>query len=411
MVPGEQDPPQDTSPPGHGPGPDAGGAHPAPHDPGSPWPLPQAAVPPAQELLATTGTLDADWDERLPFTALRYTLGVALVLVLGTWWHGLAVGVVMASGAVNAAGVSETAHHTRPRTVMAVASLALAACAFLGSVTSRSALWSSLALALCAVVAGLSTGRGSAATSITSQALIGFITLGHFAPPVRQAAPLSALILVGGAAQVLLDLLARSSPAHRLLGKRPTLHRVLVDRNGPDHLEHLPPRVLHLAREMFTQPDRQAVVHTVRLVSCLVLAHLAGLVVLEQRGYWLALTVLIVMKPTWQKTLSQGINRWIGTLAGSLVAGWALQYVPLQGWWKVVGISLTCWAMLALQKVNYTLYVTFMTIYVVTFLDVLHANPHGSATMRILDTSLGGLLCLGVHLATRRLDSPAPRQS
>jgi uncharacterized membrane protein YccC len=128
-----------------------------------------------------------------------------------------------------------------------------------------------------------------------------------------------------------------------------------------------------------------------------------------QRGYWISLTLLNVLKPGWVSTASRGIDRWIGTLVGVLVVGALADAVPLRGVALVVAVTVLLWGAFTVQPVNYGLYCMCIAGYVLLFLQVVAAPPGDSAVYRAIDTTLGGLLALALHARVRRPGSQPSR--
>jgi uncharacterized membrane protein YccC len=116
-----------------------------------------------------------------------------------------------------------------------------------------------------------------------------------------------------------------------------------------------------------------------------------------ERGYWVALTALLVLRPEFHETFVRGLARVGGTLAGAGCAtliNWAFQ----PGETAAAALVLVCvFAGYALVRANYADFSIFITGYVV-FLLVLAGVPETEAARyRVVGTLAGGALALAVY--------------
>jgi uncharacterized membrane protein YccC len=82
--------------------------------------------------------------------------------------------------------------------------------------------------------------------------------------------------------------------------------------------ENAPARLIRLYANLSV--NSTAFRHALRLAVCVGLGDALGRAVSLQRGYWLPMTVAIVLKPDFTATFSRGILRMAGTLAGLVLA-------------------------------------------------------------------------------------------
>ncbi|MGW2640117.1 FUSC family protein [Streptomyces sp. NPDC001348] len=254
--------------------------------------------------------------------------------------------------------------------------------------------------ALLGAVAGLLAGTGQAAATMGVQAMVGFVTLGRSPQPAGTAALLAAGTVIGGLAQIALGLLFRGATlraAVRAVSSAPSRPP------GPDP-ERPPVRaVLRSTGRALRHPAPLARWHALRLALGPALAQTAAARLLpDERGYWITLTLLNVLKPGWVSTASRGVDRWVGTLTGVLAVGALADAVPLRGLALVAAVTFLLWGAFGLQSVNYGLFCAFISGYVLLFLQVVAAPPSDSALYRAVDTTLGGLLALLLHARLRR---------
>ena len=92
-------------------------------------------------------------------------------------------------------------------------------------------------------------------------------------------------------------------------GPPPAAHRPFMPVRGP----LLTVRAnLNLRSESFR--------HAIRLAAALAVASVLVTVLPLERGYWVALSTLVVLRPDYSGTMSRGIERILGTLVGSVAA-------------------------------------------------------------------------------------------
>ena len=115
------------------------------------------------------------------------------------------------------------------------------------------------------------------------------------------------------------------------------------------------------------------------------------------RGYWFAMTTLIVLKPQFRETFVTGAARIVGTLLG---AGLATLLVAALGTHHAVLTILLLgfvWSGYALFRANYVIFTIAITGYVVLLLTLAGVTGATAAWYRVLDTALGGALGLTVY--------------
>lgn len=115
-------------------------------------------------------------------------------------------------------------------------------------------------------------------------------------------------------------------------------------------------------------------------------------------GYWLVLTAAVVLRQEYVTTLTRGLARLGGTLAGVLLAElliWVFHPTQTElSWWSVVGAFLT----FALFPAGYAAFSAAITLYVVFAIAASGLSEDVVVELRLALTLLGGLLALGAHL-------------
>ena len=107
----------------------------------------------------------------------------------------------------------------------------------------------------------------------------------------------------------------------------------LRHRQGPRDLLHTVSAAAH--------PGSPLLRHAVRLALAVAVAHVVAAAVGLDRGYWVAMTAVIVLRPDYSSTLQRGLGRVVGTLAGVLIAWGAVSLLGQDGsaWRRSSGSS------------------------------------------------------------------------
>jgi uncharacterized membrane protein YccC len=134
--------------------------------------------------------------------------------------------------------------------------------------------------------------------------------------------------------------------------------------------------------------------HALRLAVALGVATAVSRVLPGARSYWVAVTVLMVLKPDFSTTFVRGLGRIAGTLAGAVLA--TLLTVTLHpGPAALTGlVVVVAWGAFTFYAANYGVYAIFLTALVV-FLAAFGGVPANAAVAdRAVDTAIGGALAL-----------------
>lgn len=142
--------------------------------------------------------------------------------------------------------------------------------------------------------------------------------------------------------------------------------------------------------------DSAVLRHAVRLAVALLVAATGTHLLHLPRGYWIGLTVAIVLRPDFAATFSRGLGRVGGTLLGLGVAT-GLAYAAHGSTAVIVSIGLLVLAARIIGPANFALSGTAVTGLVVLLTALAGARPETTILDRGLDTLLGGLLALGLY--------------
>lgn len=338
-------------------------------------------------LQISTDTTVFPWAQRTPASGLRASIAVALALLAGMAAGHPGAGAI-AAGAAFTIGFAifhealASALLSMGLVTLGIASATLAA--------SLGAQHTSLVLVLVVVAAinyGLLSGLSPTAAWMGQQCAVFAIVASFFPHGLRDAAGRTAMVLAGGALQMLVFtcmffIRHRKKPASAPLSTR-------LRQRSRDLFARL------RAELRFTGETTS---YSIRLAIALLLCTEIYRRFHIRNGYWSPMTALLVLKPQWQGTLSRGIARLLGTLAGAGVAILAGMFVPLHTAVVVALILLSAWACFALQAVNYAAFSLFVTLYIVYLFRFGGFSQNAAAHIRLYNTALGGIIAIAIDL-------------
>jgi uncharacterized membrane protein YccC len=170
--------------------------------------------------------------------------------------------------------------------------------------------------------------------------------------------------------------------------------------NAADAIVVLPAGVVSVLRRVRAamSPSSPAFRHAVRLAVVIPLAAALAALLPWQRGYWLPLTALIVLRPDFAATVSRGIARVIGTGAGVIAGAVIVATLHPGGALLIVLIAVTVWLSYTVFAANYAIYAGFLTAYVILSISAGQTSALSDVENRGLDTLIGGGLAMLAYL-------------
>jgi uncharacterized membrane protein YccC len=133
--------------------------------------------------------------------------------------------------------------------------------------------------------------------------------------------------------------------------------------------------------------------HALRLAAASAIAALIASAFHLTRGYWIPMTVVVVLKPNFGGTLQRAIQRITGTVAGALLAALLLWCVHDSGWLLLI-LTLLSLATLTLRWANYVAFSLALTPMIMVMLDLAHPGTPNDSFLRIAHTIIGGGLAI-----------------
>ncbi len=137
--------------------------------------------------------------------------------------------------------------------------------------------------------------------------------------------------------------------------------------------------------------------HSSRLAVALAVGMAIAALFEIRRGYWIDITIAIILRPYIVTTFERGVQRVVGTLLGGLIAAAVLSVVS--GDLAVVTVVLVlAFATFAVLPLNYGWGVTFLTPLVVLLVAFATEGGPGLAVARIVGTLIGAALAVAASL-------------
>ena len=151
------------------------------------------------------------------------------------------------------------------------------------------------------------------------------------------------------------------------------------------------PPVMETIRASLTL-DSLAMRHALRVAIVTAVAVLVTRLLHLPRGYWVTITVLIILQPYGGATVLKALQRVLGTVAGALLTV-ALVAVIHDARGLLVAIFILATICVAFLRVNYLVYAVFLTPTFVLLAEMSAGDWH-LAEVREIDTLIGGALGL-----------------
>jgi uncharacterized membrane protein YccC len=146
--------------------------------------------------------------------------------------------------------------------------------------------------------------------------------------------------------------------------------------------------------------------HAARLSVALVVAGIVYRGLSLGRGYWVPLTVLMVLKPDYGTTVTRGIARAAGTMAGVIVAWLVVTLFSPPADAIVVLLVLLAGAAYAVFPANYALFSLLLAVLIALLAEFSGGSPVGVLLDRIIDTAIGTAIALGAIMLWPTREAP-----
>jgi uncharacterized membrane protein YccC len=133
--------------------------------------------------------------------------------------------------------------------------------------------------------------------------------------------------------------------------------------------------------------------HAIRLGAAAAIATAIAAALRLPRGYWVVVTVLIVLKPNFGGTIERVIQRIGGTIVGGVIAMLITIFIQDQ-MMLFLCVALLAFTSFSIRSLGYGYFTLVLTPLFMVLLDLASPGNWEVSLFRILDTLVGGILAL-----------------
>lgn len=133
--------------------------------------------------------------------------------------------------------------------------------------------------------------------------------------------------------------------------------------------------------------------HSLRLTSAIVFAYLLGSLFDIQNTYWILLTVIVIMRPSYGLTKERSKDRIIGTLIGAAIAVSIVLLTQNVVVYAVLAFVSLVFAFALIQQ-NYKFAAALITISIIFVYSFINPNAFAVIQYRIIDTIIGATIAV-----------------
>jgi uncharacterized membrane protein YccC len=130
--------------------------------------------------------------------------------------------------------------------------------------------------------------------------------------------------------------------------------------------------------------------------AAIALAIVVGFWWFESYPLWVAITVIVVVKPSSSQSLSMAVQRTLGTAVGVILAVTVAQLLPESDTAVAIAFLVCGFLMVAFNNANYTLFATFLTAMLVFGQRLAYADAFEAGWERLLATLVGAMIAIAV---------------
>tara|TARA_R110002049_G_scaffold240425_1_gene413822 strand:- start:59185 stop:61407 length:2223 start_codon:yes stop_codon:yes gene_type:complete len=131
--------------------------------------------------------------------------------------------------------------------------------------------------------------------------------------------------------------------------------------------------------------------HSLRLAVTVMVGYALGTLFDFQNPYWILLTIIVILRPSYGLTKARSKDRVIGTLIGAAIASLIVLVVQNAYLLGILGLGSLIIAFSMVQK-NYKIGATFITLSVVFIYAIIRTDVLNVIQYRVLDTVIGAVL-------------------
>jgi uncharacterized membrane protein YccC len=213
----------------------------------------------------------------------------------------------------------------------------------------------------------------------------------------ENALPVEALPGKSIPARHLQALRGQLAAAARNAGRASTLGEARAEREDLQLPRALRPRSALAILTASLTPRSAAFRHAVRTAACLAIAVWLGRALALSHGYWIPMTVAIVLRADYGATFSFGLLRVAGTLIGLLLTTALLHLLPADAWAWLGVMAILCAAFRYFGPVHYGVAVAALTGMVVLLLALAGEPAEPTMLSRLIATVIGSAMALAAY--------------
>lgn len=144
-------------------------------------------------------------------------------------------------------------------------------------------------------------------------------------------------------------------------------------------------------------PRSAAFRHAVRTAICLAAAVWVGRLLALSHGYWIPMTVAIVLRADYGATFSYGLLRVAGTVTGLVLTTALLHFLPPDPWVRLAVMAVLCTAFRYFGAIHYGVAVTALTGMAVLLLALAGEPAAPTMVSRLIATIVGSAMALAAY--------------
>jgi hypothetical protein len=310
-------------------------------------------------------------------------LGFAVPILLGILSNSSKIGIIAAMGgfAVSGEGIGKTIRKQISGSIYTIIAGSLAVPA--GLLIAKQGEWSVFILPLTAAIAGLLGSISRPMAKASTQFIVFAVIASNFKGAGVHILGVTALFLMGSIWTVVICLALRGL----FIGigfEKP----VTVDASDKHYT----------AKQLFRRWRQKLMQlsgwnYPIKLALCLLAAEIFWWKWPNYYGYWVVLTVAILVQRDHKKVLKKTFQRFLGTFLGVIAASFILIWSP-SVWYGLVMISLLALIRPILKEGNYTAYVISLVPLIIFLIAQQQAPTSMILIDRLLATVTGCLVSL-----------------
>jgi hypothetical protein len=175
------------------------------------------------------------------------------------------------------------------------------------------------------------------------------------------------------------------------------------DSHAPDELDEIPKGATGLGQKLVAAAKSPLGLFALLRAMAVVVAVVLGFWLFSSYPLWVAITVIVVIKPSANQSLSVAVQRTLGTAIGVAVAVVIAQILPNSETGVIVAFLLSGTLMIAFNDANYTLFAAFLTSMLVFGQRLVQEDAFEAGWERLLATVVGALIAMTVSAVAIRL--------